>query len=229
VAAVSETPDVAPPEAAPTPGAAAPPTGPGGRTAVDQYRRRLRSLMVGSAVAVVLAVLLFVVLKPPATTSTGQSVVIGAGSVAPDFTLPNLFSTAGHPLPPVHLAALGKDRHHPVVLNFYGSWCQPCRAETPLLASTAKAEAAKGSPVQFVGVDVADITAEAVTFSQQAGVTYPVGADRTLRVTSVLYGLNSEPNTYFINEQGVVVGHVLGQVSGPVLSSWLHRLAGSAG
>jgi cytochrome c biogenesis protein CcmG/thiol:disulfide interchange protein DsbE len=178
---------------------------------------------------VVLAVLLFVVLKPSATTSSGQSEVIGPGSVAPGFTLPNLLSTPAQPLPRVNLDALGKDRHRPVVLNFYASWCIPCQEETPLLAATAKAEAAKGSPVQFVGVDVADLTSAAVTFTRQAGITYPVGADRTLAVTSVLYGLNSEPNTYYINEDGVVIGHTLGAVTASELDGWLHRLAGSAG
>jgi cytochrome c biogenesis protein CcmG/thiol:disulfide interchange protein DsbE len=196
---------------------------------LHRSRRRLRSLAVGTAAAAVLAVLLFVVLRPAATASTGQSVVIGPGSVAPNFTLPNLLSTPAAPLPPVQLYALGKDRHRPVVLNFYASWCIPCREETPLLASTAKAEAAKGSPVQFVGVDVSDVPADALAFTKQAGITYPVGADRVLRVTSVLYGLNSEPNTYFINEEGVVIGHVRGRLTAPVLASWLHRLVGAAG
>jgi thiol-disulfide isomerase/thioredoxin len=185
--------------------------------------------MLGSGIAIVLAVLLFVVLKPAAKTPTGQSVVIGAGTVAPNFSLPNLLSTAAQPLPPVSLDALGKDRHRPVVLNFYGSWCTPCRAETPLLAATAKSLAAKGSPVQFVGVDVADISSAALTFTQQAGVTYPVGADRTLKVASVLYGQFGQPNTYFINENGVVIFHKQGQISASELNSWLHKLAGAAG
>jgi cytochrome c biogenesis protein CcmG/thiol:disulfide interchange protein DsbE len=195
----------------------------------DAYRRRLRSLMIGSGVAAVLAVLLFVVLKPTATTSTGQSAVIGPGSVAPDFTLPNLLSTPAQPLAPVNLYALGRDRHRPVVLNFYASWCTPCQVETPLLAAAAKAEEAKGSPVQFIGVDVADLTSAAVTFTQQSGITYPVGADRALQVTSVVYGLNSEPNTYYIDENGVVIGHTLGAVTQSELDGWLHKLAGSSG
>ena len=229
----SDTPEDGKPEATPVSDAAVPEdaTAPP-RAAPDRsnaYRRRLRSLGIGVVVAAALAVLLFVVLQPSATTSTGQSVVIGPGSVAPNFALPNLLSTAAQPLPRVVLDALGKDRHRPVVLNFYASWCIPCQQETPLLASTAKAEAAKGSPVQFVGVDVADLTSASVAFTQSSGITYPVGADRTLAVTTVLYGLNSEPNTYYIDENGVVIGHTLGAVTAPVLHGWLHRLAGSAG
>ena len=191
--------------------------------------RRLRSLLIGSGVAVVLAAFLFLVLKPSATTSNGQPAVVGVGSVAPNFSLPNLLSTADRPLPPVDAYALGKNRHRPVVLNFFASWCVPCRTETPLLAEAAKAEMAKGSPVQFIGVDVADVSSSAVPFVQQSGIPYPVGADRTLKVTSVLYGLNGQPNTFFIDESGKVIGHNLGPLTSSELTDWLHRLAGSAG
>ena len=191
--------------------------------------RRLRSLLIGSGVAVVLAAFLFLVLKPSATTSNGQPAVVGVGSVAPNFSLPNLLSTADRPLPPVDAYALGKNRHRPVVLNFFASWCVPCRTETPLLAEVAKAEMAKGSPVQFIGVDVADVSSSAVPFVQQSGIPYPVGADRTLKVTSVLYGLNGQPNTFFIDESGKVIGHHLGALTSSELADWLHRLAGAAG
>jgi cytochrome c biogenesis protein CcmG/thiol:disulfide interchange protein DsbE len=192
-------------------------------------RRRLRALLLGSAIAVVLAAFLFLVLKPAATTRTGQPAVVGVGSTAPNFSLPNLLSTSATPLAPVSLNALGKNRHHPVVLNFFASWCIPCQAETPLLSRTAKTEMAKGSPVQFIGVDVADDPSSAVAFVQQSGIPYPVGADRALKVTSVLYGMNDQPNTYFIDESGKVIGHHLGALTDSELTGWLHRLAGSGG
>ena len=209
----------------------APPAAPAARPDLERYRRRLRSLMVGSAAAIVLAILLFVVLKPAAHTATGQPAVAGPGSVAPDVHLQNLMSTTAAPLPDVDLATLGKDRHRPVVLNFYASWCTPCQQETPLFGSTAAAEAAKGSPVQFVGVDVADTSnggATAVAFTRQAGVTYPVGADATFGAAGA-YGLFGLPDTVFINEEGVVVGRHLGALNAAELQSWLHQLAGSAG
>jgi cytochrome c biogenesis protein CcmG/thiol:disulfide interchange protein DsbE len=185
--------------------------------------------MMGSAIAAVLAAFLFLLLRPAATTATGQSAVVGVGSTAPNFSLPNLLSTSQSPLPSVSLNALGKNRHHPVVLNFFASWCIPCQAETPLLAQTAKTEMAKGSPVQFIGVDVADAPSSAVAFVQQSGIPYPVGADRTLKVTSVLYGMNDQPNTYFIDESGKIIGHHLGALTASELAGWLHRLAGSGG
>lgn len=186
--------------------------------------RRLRSLLIGSAVAVVLAVILFVGLRPGPGASSTSGPVVGVGSVAPSFTLPSL--TGGHP---VDLDALGSDRDRPVVLNFFASWCAPCQAETPLLARTADAERAKGSTVQFIGVDVADLPANAIPFVHRTGITYPVGSDAELKVTSGLYGLNGEPNTFFIDGTGKVIGHVIGAVNATELQQWLHRLAGAAG
>jgi cytochrome c biogenesis protein CcmG, thiol:disulfide interchange protein DsbE len=188
-------------------------------------RRELRRLMIGSAMATVVVLAAVVLLKLTDKTGTGQSAspAVGTGTVAPNFTLPNLLSSAAQPLPDVNLYDLGKDRHHAVVLNFYASWCPPCRAETPLLASAARSAAVRSPSVQFVGVDVADLTSGALRFTKQAGVAYPVGADRDFEVASH-FGLNTEPHTYFINDDGVVIGQVSGQLSASSLHSWLQRL-----
>ncbi len=179
----------------------------------------MRSLVIGVAIAGVLAVVLFVGLGTGSGSGPSSGPVVGVGSTAPGFRIPSL--TGGKP---VDLDALGKDRGRPVVLNFFASWCIPCQQETPLLAQTAKSEKAKGSHVQFVGVDVADPKANAVAFVQSAGIGYPVGADANLYVTESLYGLNGEPNTFFIDSSGKVVGHVIGAVSASQLDTWLHRL-----
>ena len=205
-----------PPEGAP----GSPPTPP---AAVRSPPRRLRSLAIGVVIAAALAAFLFLVLGTGSKPDSSSGPVVGVGSVAPDFTIPALLGGA-----PVNLDALGKDRNRPVVLNFFASWCTPCQKETPLLAQTAKAEQAKGSTVQFVGVDVADQPSNAIPFVQQSGIIYPVGADTTLRVTSTLYGLDGQPNTFFIDASGTVVGHVIGALTRPQLDQWLHRLAGAS-
>jgi cytochrome c biogenesis protein CcmG/thiol:disulfide interchange protein DsbE len=183
--------------------------------------------VIGTVIAAVLAVILFVGLGRSSGSGSGSgsaAVVAGVGSQAPNFTLPSL--TGG---PPVVLDALGKDRHRPVVLNFFASWCIPCRTETPLLARAAATEKAKGSVVQFVGVDVADPTADAIAFVHQSGLTYPIGADTHIAVAAGLYALDAEPNTFFIDSSGTVVGHKIGALDQAELTRWLHRLAGSAG
>ena len=65
-------------------------------------------------------------------------------------------------------------------------------------------------------------------FIQQAGISYPVAQDATLRVTAGIYGLDAEPNTFFIDESGTVVGHVIGPVTQAQLERWVHRLVGGS-
>jgi cytochrome c biogenesis protein CcmG/thiol:disulfide interchange protein DsbE len=181
----------------------------------------VRSLVIGSVIAIALAVLLFVGLGSHSGNGS-PGPVVAVGSQAPGFSLPPLTGSV-----PVNLDALGKDAHHPVILNFFASWCTPCQKETPLLASTAAAEQAKGGPVQFVGVDVNDLPANALPFVRKAGITYPVGVDQTFRVTSGLYGLYGLPQTFFIDSDGVVVAHVIGAVDAADLQSWMKKLGGA--
>lgn len=183
---------------------------------------RLRALLVGCVIAGALAVFLFVGLGS-SSPSGPSGPLVGIGSQAPGFSLPSLTGGA-----PVDLRALGRNTHHPVVLNFFASWCGPCQRETPLLAQTAAAQEAKGSPVHFVGVDVNDPSADALAFVQKSGITYPVGVDRTFNVTSGKYALYGLPQTFFIDAQGRVVGHIQGAVTQSELGQWLHRLGGSA-
>ena len=204
-------------------GAAPGPDGP--TTAPDALDRtpprRLRAFLIGVVLAGLLAVFLFVILGTTSSTGPGTGGVVPVGSTAPNFRLPSV--TTGLP---VVLDDLGVHRHHPVVLNFFASWCIPCQKETPLFGATASAEQAKGSVIQFVGVDAQDPPSNAVPFINQSGVTYPVGQDADLRVTANVYGLNAEPNTFFIDESGTVVGHVIGPVSKAQLDGWIHRLTG---
>jgi thiol-disulfide isomerase/thioredoxin len=198
------------------------PPGTGATGAPPRTPRRLRAFLIGLGLAAALAVLLFVGLGSTSnSTGSGAGGVVPVGSQAPDFTLPSVFGGT-----PVNLAALGKLHHHPVVLNFFASWCIPCRKETPLLASTARAEQAKGSVLQFVGVDSGDKPANAIPFIHQAGITYPVGQDPDLTVAADVYGLDGYPSTFFIDESGKVVGHVLGPVSATELDTWIHELVG---
>ena len=183
-----------------------------------QGPRRFRSLIVGLVVAGILAILLFVVLRPEKESANPA---LGVGDAAPNFSLPRLGGGQ-----PVKLDALGVDRHKPVILNFFASWCIPCQEETPMLGQAATAAKAAGSPVQFIGVDVNDPSTNALNFIRQSGVTYPVGSDLTLKVTSVDYALNAQPNTFFIDGSGKIIGQKQGALTQAELAQWMKRLTG---
>jgi cytochrome c biogenesis protein CcmG/thiol:disulfide interchange protein DsbE len=180
--------------------------------------RMVRSLVIGLVIIIGLAVFLFVGLRPNASKGSAGPLV-PVGGQAPGFSLPPLTGSV-----PVDLDALGKDAHHPVILNFFASWCVPCQKETPLLAAAAAAEQVKGGPVRFVGVDVNDPPANALPFVQKAGITYPVGMDDAFRVTSGLYGLYGLPQTFFIDSDGKVLAHTIGAVDAADLRSWMKKL-----
>jgi cytochrome c biogenesis protein CcmG, thiol:disulfide interchange protein DsbE len=232
---MSDVVDASPSEAAtPQPGQENPPqagddappgddgTPPPPPTARPPSPRRLRSLIIGVVIAGLLAAFLFLVLRPSTTNSgNGTNPGITVGDVAPNFSLPRLGGGK-----PVNLDALGVDRHRPVILNFFASWCGPCQQETPMLGKAAAAAQAAGSPIQFVGVDVNDPSSNSLTFVHQSGVTYPVGSDLTLKVTSVLYALNGQPNTFFIDSSGHVIGSKLGALNATELAQWMKRLTG---
>ncbi len=193
-------------------------SGPAPRVRRSPSRRQARSLLVGSTTAIAVIVLLLVVLgSKSGSGATGP--VVPVGSQAPSFSIPPLTGSG-----PVSLDALGKDLHHPVILNFFASWCGPCQKETPLLATASTTAHAAGRDVQFVGVDVNDRPTNALPFVQKAGITYPVGMDQTFSVTSGLYGINGLPQTFYIDSHGTVVGHTIGAVSAAGLRSWVNRL-----
>jgi cytochrome c biogenesis protein CcmG, thiol:disulfide interchange protein DsbE len=206
--------DGAGPPTAPAPDASAPPPRP----------RKLRALLIGCVIAVALGVFLFVGLGTSGGSGSDASgPVVGIGTEAPGFSIPSLTGGAK-----VNLDAVGRDRHHPVVLNFFASWCGPCQKETPMLARTAAAQQGQGSTVRFVGVDVNDKPVDALPFVRSAGITYPVGVDPTFDVSSGKYALYGLPQTFFIDAQGKVVGHVQGPITQGQLDQWLHKLGGSS-
>ncbi len=101
-------------------------------------------------------------------------------------------------------------RGSPVVLNFWASWCVPCRQEAPVLERAWRRQGPDGAV--FVGLNQQDITDDALDFTRQLGVSYLNVRDRG-DATSRRYGLTGLPETFFISRTGLVVGHVVGTVS----------------
>jgi len=142
------------------------------------------------------------------------------GRPAPDFSLPLM---SGGTL------SLHSLRGRPVLLNFWASWCVPCREEMPLLVRLHNRYGPRG--VEFVGVDTEDLEADARAFLTRYHVDYTLvrGADERLMDAYAVPGL---PTTVFIGANGIVQGKVVGGFVGSegerLLIERLDRLLESA-
>jgi cytochrome c biogenesis protein CcmG, thiol:disulfide interchange protein DsbE len=134
------------------------------------------------------------------------------GAPAPAIDLPDV--RAGRPR--VVLAEL---RGRPVLVNFWATWCTPCRKEMPLLDA---ADERLGGKVAIVGVDVKDNRKEAVRFLAERGIDYPSAYDpeASLRRSFEFLGL---PVTVLVGRDGRVVDRVTGAVTRSRLDALLER------
>jgi cytochrome c biogenesis protein CcmG/thiol:disulfide interchange protein DsbE len=106
--------------------------------------------------------------------------------------------------------ALAELRGTPVVLNFWASWCDPCRAEAPLLERGWRDAGRQG--VLFLGLDMQDARDDARKFLREFSITYP-NVREAGDETSRRYGMTGIPETFFISARGQVVGHVIGAIT----------------
>lgn len=134
------------------------------------------------------------------------------GMVAPDFTL-RLFDGGTF--------RLADARGSVVVLNFWASWCGPCRAEAPVLERAWRRYRDRG--VLLVGVNVQDRPEAARAFAAEFQKTYPLGVDPAGRI-EVVYGLTGLPETFFIDRSGRIVYKFVGPLDDTRLDGILEKL-----
>jgi cytochrome c biogenesis protein CcmG/thiol:disulfide interchange protein DsbE len=128
----------------------------------------------------------------------------GVGAMAPAFTL-NRLEGPGK----ISLASL---RGKPVVLNFWASWCEPCKGEAAVLERDWTSYRNRG--VVFVGVDYHDLASDARRFVSAHQLTFQMLKDGSGTVTGD-YGISQVPETYVLNRQGRVVLHLAGPITNP--------------
>jgi len=124
--------------------------------------------------------------------------------------------------------ALSSHRGKPVMINFWGSWCVPCKDEAPVLREAwAKYQ---NTDVQFVGVAIWDKPELARQFAAQEGARWTNGMDEDGKI-AIDYGVYGVPESFFISREGVLVdrfvGPFTGQAGGARLEQYLQRLLAS--
>jgi cytochrome c biogenesis protein CcmG, thiol:disulfide interchange protein DsbE len=97
----------------------------------------------------------------------------------------------------------------PLIVNFFASWCLPCKQETPLLAKFYRTEHGR---VALVGLDENDGASSALSFTRANGVAYPVGFDPQT-VAASAYGVDALPQTFFLNAKHRIVDRIFGAVT----------------
>jgi len=147
-------------------------------------------LFVASAFAV-----LFWSVRQSKTADQTAPGLIAAGNAknAIDFTLP--LAQTGQPL---HLSEAAKAQ--PLVLDFWATWCGPCREELPHLEALSRKYQGK---VAFYGVNSSDPPSNIVAFSRQEGITFPTLSDAK-RTVAFLYGVDSIPLLIVVDTNGKV-------------------------
>jgi cytochrome c biogenesis protein CcmG/thiol:disulfide interchange protein DsbE len=97
-----------------------------------------------------------------------------------------------------------------VVINFWASWCDPCRDEAALLESAWRREQDNG--IVFIGLDYLDQEPAAKAYLAEYGISYPNGPDLQSQAAR-RYGIKGVPETYFVNAEGKIVQTVIGPIT----------------
>jgi cytochrome c biogenesis protein CcmG/thiol:disulfide interchange protein DsbE len=159
-----------------------------------------RAKTVGQIVAItaVAGLLVLLVWKVAFGNGGGAADELASGKhpVAPAFTLSRLDAAGGK-------LSLDDLKGKPVIVNFWASWCIPCKDEAPALQKTYEQYKAQGLTV--LGIDAQDFRGDAKSFAKRFGVTYPVVYDGS-GSTLGKWGVTGFPETFFVDRSGRLVG-----------------------
>ena len=134
------------------------------------------------------------------------------GAPAPEFTL-SLFGDGE--------LSLADQRGSVVVVNFWASWCTPCRGEAPALEKLWREYEDRG--VVFVGVNYRDVESKAMSFIEEFNATYPNGPDPYNKI-SAAYHITGVPETFLISRDGRLLEWWIGPITETVLRAALEEI-----
>lgn len=132
--------------------------------------------------------------------------------MAPDFTLAGFDGRE---------ATLSDLRGQVVIINFWASWCPPCREEAPYLEQTWRKYQDQG--VIFLGVDYVDTEKEALAYINEFDITYLNGPDIGTRISQA-YNIQGVPETFYVAKNGELRGLKVGSLKPPELDNKIDEL-----
>lgn len=144
------------------------------------------------------------------------------GHLAPDFTLE---TAVGQTIALSEIIDTTGVAGQPVVLNFWASWCAPCRVEMP---SLQQASVRYNGRASFIGINQGEDWPTITEFGAEYNVTYPLLVDEN-NLVNRLYEVNSLPTTVFIDHNGIVREVVIGILSEAVLQSRVEAMLADVG
>lgn len=158
---------------------------------------------------------IFLTIPLPGTTTGGEIPAPRQGFLAPDFSLPDAQGNI------IRLSAL---RGQPVLVNFWASWCPPCKAEMPAMQRVHAEYASQGLVILAVNTTYQDDEKAALRFLEEYGLTFPVVFDRSGQPAR-LYETRALPTSFFIDADGIIQEVVVGgPMSEALLRSQAERL-----
>ena len=131
---------------------------------------------------------------------TGESEAVEIGQTAPDFELTTLDGKT---------VRLSEFRGKGVLINFWASWCKPCRDEMPAIQRVYERHRDKG--LEVLGVNIAETGVTVDGFVRHLDLTFPILLDQNREVTQ-MYGIGPIPSSIFVSPEGKVVRKVSGQM-----------------
>lgn len=147
-----------------------------------------------------------------ATRSTSSTPAPIVGAPAPDFTLKN---TKGQNI------TLSSFKGQPVLINFWATWCVPCRVEMPAIEAAYQKYKSQGFAV--LAVDADETLQEVTDFVNGIGLTFEILMDPGLTVND-MYRVRAYPSSFFVDGEGMIVALQIGQMSESQLSDNLARI-----
>ncbi|MBZ0291534.1 MAG: TlpA family protein disulfide reductase [Anaerolineae bacterium] len=201
----------------------------------NRTRLRLKLMFLGTTLGFTAALLIIILLMPGtelakptrptnylqgnelATTTIADSASFGpqVGEIAPDFVLPSL---GGGDL------TLSDFRGQPLLINFWATWCGPCREEMPLLRLTYETYKAEGFMVLAVNMTAQDTIEDVQAFVEEYNLPFPVLLDTDNGVTDGLYRVMGVPTSIFVTPDGKISDKHIGAMRGEQIAEYVHKI-----